>query len=96
VPPSYPVPQVGTREKPGSTASAAWMRGGRYKAIADQMSQALGAAGWSVEGIGESDHGGVVISATKGSVGCRTQVTVEPFDVGVRITVLLAAACPWQ
>jgi hypothetical protein len=96
VPTSYPTPEVGTREKPGSTASAAWMRGGRYKAIADQMAQALGAAGWSIGAIGEGQHGSVVVNATKGSTDCRTQVTVEPLDIGVRITVLLAAACPWE
>jgi hypothetical protein len=96
VPPSYPVPDVGSRETPTEPASAVWMRGGRYKAIADQLAEGLRTGGWSIEGIGEGDHGSIVISATRGAPECRTQVRVEPFDIGVRITVLLAAACPWE
>jgi len=96
VPASYPVPDDARREEPGSPASAAWMRGGRYRAIADGMLEKLKAAGWTIEAVGEGEQTSVVIDATKGSPDCRTRVTVEAFDIGVRITALYGAACPWE
>ena len=96
VPPSYPAPDKGTRDPADTSASAVWTRGGRRQAVVDDMRSRLEAAGWSLGAVATGEHDSTLIDASKGPPECRTRVVVEVFDIGIRISALVAAACPWE